>query len=176
MCWTRALDESQTIAANLRIEAVKQPASRCDNDNTLVFMRIDGRNALVGIDKQPFPVERHRLDRQRFARSCHWRQGVELVRPDPCDAAKQNDRKGRDGPDHELDASRIGPLGQVGRAFGSEARNQYAKPKTAARSRANRSGSSFLRTERPLRVEDIHPQNRTRDNVSRLYGFVVPMS
>jgi hypothetical protein len=88
MCWTRALDESQTIAANLRIEAVKQPASRCDNDNTLVFMRIDGRYALVGIDKQPFPVERHRLDRQRFARSRHWRQGVELVRPDPCDAAK----------------------------------------------------------------------------------------
>jgi hypothetical protein len=113
MCWTRALDESQTIAANLRIEAVKQPASRCDNDNTLVFMRIDGRYALVGIDKQPFPVERHRLDRQRFARSCHWRQGVELVRPDPCAAAEQNDRKGRDGPDHELDASRVGSLGQA---------------------------------------------------------------
>ena len=51
-------------------------------------------------------------------------KGVELVRPDPCAAAEQNDRKGRDGPDHELDASRIGPLGQVGRAFGSEARNQ----------------------------------------------------
>jgi hypothetical protein len=32
------LDESQTIAANLRIEAAKQPASRCDNDNTLVFI------------------------------------------------------------------------------------------------------------------------------------------
>jgi hypothetical protein len=32
------LRESQTIAANLRIEAVKQSARRRDNDNTLVFI------------------------------------------------------------------------------------------------------------------------------------------
>ena len=74
---------------------------------------VNGRNPLVRIDEEPFPIERNDLDPHRASRSLDTSRRVELVRTDPCDAAEQDDRERRDRPDHQFDAARIGPIGTV---------------------------------------------------------------
>jgi len=79
---------------------------------------VDGRHAVVGIDKEPFPVERNdfdldRLDvrggrRNRLAR-------IERVRRHPGHGAERQDDQARHGPDDGLDAVGMLEVGRIGR-------------------------------------------------------------
>ena len=77
--------------------------------------RIDACDLLVGIDEQPFPVERHRLNRLGRRGSFDRLGRVELMGADPCHAAKKDDGECRHRLDDEFDATRILPVGPVNR-------------------------------------------------------------
>ena len=70
-------------------------------------------DALVGVNEQPLPVERNHLHVQRFGLGRQRTGGIEVVRPDPGDAAKKHNRQERDRPDDQLQPARIGPVGQM---------------------------------------------------------------
>ena len=63
---------------------------RAGGDDELV----DARDALVGVDEQPFPVQRDDLHFERRRRPMQRLRGIELVRADPGDAAEQHDHEG----------------------------------------------------------------------------------
>ncbi|MCY1299900.1 hypothetical protein D9M70_494460 [compost metagenome] len=80
---------------------------------------VHGRDALLGVDEQPFPVQRHHFDHQRLSVGRHFaafRQareravGVELVRADPGQGAERDDDKERRGPDQELQHGGVVPF------------------------------------------------------------------
>ena len=70
---------------------------------------VDARDVLVGVDEQPFPIERDDLDLERRRLRCQRLGGIEVVRADPGHAAQQHDRQQRDRPDDQLDAGRNRP-------------------------------------------------------------------
>lgn len=74
---------------------------------------VDCGDALVRVDEEPFPVERHDLYRYRLGLRGNGRARIELMGADPADPGQQDHDKRRDRPDDELDASLIGPIGAV---------------------------------------------------------------
>jgi hypothetical protein len=69
---------------------------------------IDDGGALIGVDEEPFPIERHDVHPQRVGLSGDRRPRIELMGPDPNDPAQQDHGQRRDRPDDELDTPFIG--------------------------------------------------------------------
>jgi hypothetical protein len=65
---------------------------------------VDARDALVGVDEQPLPVERDDLHVERLGLPVERLGRIEVMRPDPGDAAEEYDDEQGNGPDDELDA------------------------------------------------------------------------
>src|SRR6516162_10003305 len=83
---------------------------RCDRDNQL----IDSGDTLIGVDEQPFPIERHDVHAQRVGFPGNRRSRIELMRPDPNDTAQQDYGQRRDRPHDELHAPFIGLVQAAG--------------------------------------------------------------
>ena len=87
---------------------------------------IDRRNALIGIDEQPFPVERHNLDPQRRLGSGRLGRTeanqrtvrVQKVSANPGQGPKADDDQQRRGPDQQLQLGGMVPVGVIGRVVG----------------------------------------------------------
>src|SRR6185295_13215631 len=69
---------------------------------------IDGCDTKIGVDEQPFPIERHDVYAQRVGFRGDRCSRIELMGPDPNNTAKQNYGQCRDRPHDELDALFIG--------------------------------------------------------------------
>ena len=65
---------------------------------------VDARDALIGVDEQPLPVERDDLHVERLGLPVERLGRIEVMRPDPGDAAEEYDDEQGNGPDDELDA------------------------------------------------------------------------
>ncbi len=128
--------------------------------------RIDGGDTLVGIDEEPFPVERDGLDPHRAAGARHRCGGIELMRADPGDAAEQEDGERRDRPHHHLDTPGIDEV-RLKLRF----RIGGAKPEGEGQDRDDGrhhdrkhdengidQDGAVGRSYRPLRIEQIHRQ------------------
>ncbi|MPL91569.1 hypothetical protein SDC9_37644 [bioreactor metagenome] len=78
-------------------------------------------DAELGIDEQPFPVERDGLDLDRGAgvQRAEVAIGIEPVGVDPGHRAKREDNQDRHAPDHHLEGVRMGELGVVIGAVGA---------------------------------------------------------
>mmetsp|Transcript_39201 Transcript_39201/g.95296 ORF Transcript_39201/g.95296 Transcript_39201/m.95296 type:complete len:253 (-) Transcript_39201:37-795(-) len=84
---------------------------------------VDQGDALLGVDEQPFPVHRHRIDLQRLhigrqrpalGDAVQRAEGVELVRADPRHRSERDDDQQRRAPDHQFELGRMVPVGRVG--------------------------------------------------------------
>src|SRR5271157_1889074 len=64
---------------------------------------IDARDVLVGVDEQPFPVERHDLNVQRLFFRLKRLRRIKVMRADPGHAAKQHDGEQRNRPHDKLE-------------------------------------------------------------------------
>ena len=76
---------------------------------------VDGGDALVGVDEQPFPIHRDHLDVERRNLGCKRLARLKVMAADPGDSAEQHDGQHRDCPDDQLDRARIFPVRPVGR-------------------------------------------------------------
>ena len=74
---------------------------------------IDARNALVGVDEQPFPVERDHLDPDGRGPGVDRLARIQLMGADPGDPADQEHRHGGDRPYEQFETARIFEIGQV---------------------------------------------------------------
>ena len=83
---------------------------------------VDGRNAKVGIDKQPFPVERDDFHRHRLDLGVDGGLrvdpverpiGVQLVRADPGQRAQRDDDQQRRRPDQQFQLGAVIPIGII---------------------------------------------------------------
>src|SRR5215471_13592141 len=75
---------------------------------------IDGGDTVVGVDEQPFPIERHDVHAQLVGFAGDRRPRIELMGPDPNDAAQQDHGQRRDRPGDELHAPFIGLVQAAG--------------------------------------------------------------
>src|SRR5262249_1857042 len=71
---------------------------RSDRDDQL----IDSGDALIGVDEQPFPIERHDVHAQGSGLRGNRRARIQLMGADPNDPPQQDHGQRRDRPDHEL--------------------------------------------------------------------------
>ena len=76
---------------------------------------VDAGDAELGIDEQPFPIERDDLNLERLFLRFDRLEGIEIMRADPDHAAEKQDDQERDRPDDELDAAGIDKAGLVAR-------------------------------------------------------------
>ena len=76
---------------------------------------VDARDPELGIDEQPFPIERDDLHLDRLFLRFDRLERIEIVRADPDHAAEKQDDEKRDRPDDELDAAGINEAGLVAR-------------------------------------------------------------
>src|SRR5262252_2631654 len=77
---------------------------------------IDRGDTVIGVDEQPFPIERHDVHAQRVGFRRDRRPWIELMGPDPNDPAQQDYGQRRDRPDDELHAPFIGLFQATGGA------------------------------------------------------------
>src|SRR6516164_2197848 len=77
---------------------------RSGRDNQL----IDGGDALIGVDEQPVPIERHNVYAQWIGFAGDRRPRIELMGPNPNDPAQQDHGQRRNRPGDELHAPFIG--------------------------------------------------------------------
>ncbi|CDX18038.1 hypothetical protein MPLSOD_10449 [Mesorhizobium sp. SOD10] len=85
---------------------------------------VDGGNAVIWIDEEPFPIERDDLDPERLMAlrdrlssldPIDAPVGIEQMRAEPSERAKAYDDEQRRRPDHQLQLGRMVPVGRVGR-------------------------------------------------------------
>src|SRR6478672_198383 len=95
------------LAAELRYEErihhCRRGEPKRDGSSGRDDQLIDGGDALIGIDEQPFPIERHDVDVERVGFPRDRRAWIELMGTDPNDPAEQDHGQRRDRPDDELD-------------------------------------------------------------------------
>src|SRR5262245_57949089 len=75
---------------------------------------IDGGDTVVGVDEQPFPIERHDVHAQRIGFAWDRCPRIELMGPNPNDPAQQDHGQRRDRPDDELETPFIGLVQAAG--------------------------------------------------------------
>ena len=76
---------------------------------------VDAGDAKLGIDEQPFPIERDDLHLERLFLCFDRLERIEIVRADPDHAAEKQDDEKRDRPDDEFDAAGKNEAGLVAR-------------------------------------------------------------
>ena len=64
---------------------------------------VDRSDALIGVDEQPFPIERDDVDLERLGVRGDRRPRIELMGTDPDDPAQQDHDQRRDRPGDKLD-------------------------------------------------------------------------
>src|SRR5579863_4724685 len=100
------------LAAELRHEEGIHHRCRCETKAHRRSRRynqlIDRGNALIGVDEQPFPVERHDVDPERLGVCGDRRPRIQLVRTDPGDPTQEDHDQRRDRPNDEVDTPLIG--------------------------------------------------------------------
>src|SRR5262249_1038690 len=69
---------------------------------------IDSGDALIGVDEQPFPIERHDVHAEGSGFPGNRRARIQLMGTDPNDPAQQDHGQRRDRPGDELDTLFIG--------------------------------------------------------------------
>ena len=153
------------LAAELRHEeAVHDPRGgqleadrRADRHGQL----IDARDALLGVDEQPFPIERDDLNRDGLDRRGDRFARIEVMRADPGDAANQQHGHRGDRPNQHLEPAGIVEIRQVagarvgrakpeGDAEGGEDRRDDDRQHDAERVEQN---LPFGSGDRPFRIE-----------------------
>src|SRR5271166_2102366 len=96
------------LAAQLRheerIHHRRRGESKFDGSPGRDDQLIDGGDALIGVDEQPFPIERHDVHAQRVRLPGNRRARIELMRTDPNNPAEQDHGQRRDRPQDELEA------------------------------------------------------------------------
>ena len=104
-------------AAELGSEESGHHASRgqrkVDRDARGDHQAIDAGDVLIGVDEQPFPVERHDLNVERLLRRLDRLRRIEIMRPYPRHAAQKHDRQERDRPDDQFERTRVFKVGQI---------------------------------------------------------------
>ena len=70
-------------------------------------------NALLGVDEQPFPIERDDLHLDRFLGRGNRFEGIEIVGSDPDHAAEKQDDQDRNAPDNRFDTAGIDEIGTI---------------------------------------------------------------
>src|SRR5262249_17649739 len=88
-------EEGVHHARRSQAEADRNPGG---NDET-----VHAGEVLVGVDEQPFPVERYTLDVERLLFRRQRLRRIEIVRPDPGYASEEHDGQQWNGPGDELD-------------------------------------------------------------------------
>ena len=78
---------------------------------------VDRGNTLIGVDEQPFPIERHNVHPKRVGVRRDRRPRIELMGADPIDPAQQDHNQRRDRPDDKLDTSFISRIPAVAGAW-----------------------------------------------------------
>ena len=76
---------------------------------------VDARDPKLGIDEQPFPIERDDLHLDRLFLRLNRLERVERMRADPDHTTEKQDDEERDRPDDELNAAGIDKAGLVPR-------------------------------------------------------------
>ena len=76
---------------------------------------IDARDMLVGVDEQPFPVERHDLNVERLFLRHKRPRRIKVMRADPGHAAEQHDGQQRNRPDDQFELAGIFRIRQIAR-------------------------------------------------------------
>ena len=83
---------------------------------------VDGGDALLRIEEQPFPLQRHHLHHQRLGAFGHRAAGVDAVQrtirvqlmgAHPGDGAQRDDDQQRHRPDHQLEHGRVIPVRRI---------------------------------------------------------------
>ena len=74
---------------------------------------VDTRDALVGVDEQPLPIERHDLNREGLDRRADGFARIEVMGAEPRDAANQQHGHRGDRPNQYLEPTRISEIRQV---------------------------------------------------------------
>ena len=82
---------------------------RADGNDDLVH----AGDAVLGIDEEPFPIERDDLHLERSLPRLDRLEGIEIVRADPDHAAEKQDHQERNRPYDQLDAAGIDPVRPV---------------------------------------------------------------
>src|ERR1700722_5270240 len=76
---------------------------------------IDAGDVLVGVNEQPFPVERHDLNVERLFFRYKRLRGIKVMRADPGHPAEQHDGEQRNRPDDQFQLAGIFPIRQIER-------------------------------------------------------------
>jgi len=106
------------LAAQLRheerIHHCRRGESKFEGSSDRDDQLIDGGDALIGVDEQPFPIERHDVHAQGGGFPENPRARIQLMGADPNDPAQQDHGERRDRPDDELHAPFIGLVQAAG--------------------------------------------------------------
>ena len=138
---------------------------------------IDGGDTLIGVDEQPFPIERGDVDLERLGVRGDRRPRIELMGADPADPAQQDHDQRRDRPDDKIDTPFIGQfLAPSGAGIGRPVPPGESQGRQDHRNHDHEHDfgrvdqqKQLRRGDRPLRIEYAGPVTGS-DQECRAYG------